>query len=401
MYLFLPRTLCALKRIVARDEHSRFGATTGVLIEAVGDAMYTATATNGKQLLSVQGMCPEKTPHWNAMQAATDEALETVLSIADFEKAFRVGDEYLRKEFAVVGLATKGDSIYLGIGDDMLHVRAVSGRFPKWRQVMPKGNPLYSVRLDPKMVADTMLALHDMGMESVVLFYYGDGATLGLRASSEDHLIEGALVPLVPSQRPEKTIPEKREPNEPDPAQDPDPEEYDPDECEQPEDDPEYLERLRQAVMIAKPDLSAENLRDAYDNITDCIDYLTELGVTIPDRYPVDTIEFRITDNPIMKQYASIKEQHPGMILAFRMGDFYEFFAEDAEIVAKELNLTLTTRDKTVAMCGFPHHSLEAHLKALLAAGHKVAICDEDPSTIPMTPKKRGRKKKEKCDSPS
>src|SRR5712692_5531331 len=85
---------------------------------------------------------------------------------------------------------------------------------------------------------------------------------------------------------------------------------------------------------------------------------------------------------PMMQQYREAKERHPGMLLLFRMGDFYELFDADAEVAARVLGLALTSRDKTVPMAGFPHHSLETHLHKLLRAGHKVAICDqvEDPA---------------------
>jgi DNA mismatch repair protein MutS len=84
----------------------------------------------------------------------------------------------------------------------------------------------------------------------------------------------------------------------------------------------------------------------------------------------------------MMQQYRVAKEQHPGMLLLFRMGDFYELFNSDAETAARVLGLTLTSRDKTVPMAGFPHHALDGHLRKLLAAGHRVAICDqvEDPA---------------------
>src|SRR5205809_4868246 len=84
---------------------------------------------------------------------------------------------------------------------------------------------------------------------------------------------------------------------------------------------------------------------------------------------------------PMMQQYREAKERHPGMLLLFRMGDFYELFDEDAGTAARLLGLTLTSRDKTVSMAGFPHHSLESYLRKLLQAGHRVAICDqvEDP----------------------
>jgi DNA mismatch repair protein MutS len=80
---------------------------------------------------------------------------------------------------------------------------------------------------------------------------------------------------------------------------------------------------------------------------------------------------------PMMQQYREAKERHPGMLLLFRMGDFYELFEEDADTAARVLGLTLTSRDKTMPMAGFPHHSLENHLRKLLHAGHRVAICDQ------------------------
>src|SRR5438445_7313527 len=85
---------------------------------------------------------------------------------------------------------------------------------------------------------------------------------------------------------------------------------------------------------------------------------------------------------PMMQQYEEAKARHPGMLLLFRMGDFYETFGIDAEAAAKLLGLTLTSRDKTIAMAGFPHHQLEAYLRKLLAHGCRVAICDqvEDPA---------------------
>ena len=91
---------------------------------------------------------------------------------------------------------------------------------------------------------------------------------------------------------------------------------------------------------------------------------------------------------PMMKQYMEMKEQNPGCLLFFRLGDFYEMFQEDAKIASKELDLTLTTRDRGKAeedrtpMCGVPYHSSEAYIARLVAKGYKVAICEqmEDPA---------------------
>ncbi len=90
---------------------------------------------------------------------------------------------------------------------------------------------------------------------------------------------------------------------------------------------------------------------------------------------------------PMMQRYAEVKAETPGSLLLFRMGDFYELFHEDAQVAAKVLGLTLTSRDKgstnPVPMAGFPYHSLDGYLQKLIAAGHKAAICDqvEDPKT--------------------
>src|SRR5579864_2160435 len=85
---------------------------------------------------------------------------------------------------------------------------------------------------------------------------------------------------------------------------------------------------------------------------------------------------------PMMQQYQDARARHPGMLLFFRMGDFYELFDADAELAAKVLGLTLTSRDKTIPMAGFPHHQLENYLHKLLQAGYRVAVCDqvEDPA---------------------
>src|SRR5262245_15930552 len=85
---------------------------------------------------------------------------------------------------------------------------------------------------------------------------------------------------------------------------------------------------------------------------------------------------------PMMQQYWDAKKRHPEMLLLFRMGDFYELFDKDAETASRVLGIALTSRDKSIPMAGFPHHSLEGHLRKLLQSGHRVAICDqvEDPA---------------------
>src|SRR5260370_38081085 len=80
---------------------------------------------------------------------------------------------------------------------------------------------------------------------------------------------------------------------------------------------------------------------------------------------------------PMMQQYREAKERHPGMLLLFRMGDFYELFFEDAEVASRVLRLTLTSRDGSIPMAGFPFRALDTHLRPLLRCGHRVAVCDQ------------------------
>src|SRR5947209_11994913 len=80
---------------------------------------------------------------------------------------------------------------------------------------------------------------------------------------------------------------------------------------------------------------------------------------------------------PMMQQYREAKARHPGMLLFFRNGDFYELFEEDAELGSGLLGITLTKRDKEIPMAGVPHHALDRYLARLLQAGHRVAICEQ------------------------
>src|SRR5262245_6374326 len=79
----------------------------------------------------------------------------------------------------------------------------------------------------------------------------------------------------------------------------------------------------------------------------------------------------------MMEQYREAKRRHPGMLLFFRNGDFYELFEDDAEVGARLLGITLTKRDKQIPMAGVPHHALDRYLARLLQAGHRVAVCEQ------------------------
>jgi len=86
-----------------------------------------------------------------------------------------------------------------------------------------------------------------------------------------------------------------------------------------------------------------------------------------------------------MRQYAAIKKEHPSALLFFRLGDFYELFFDDAVLASRELQITLTSRNKekgiAVPMCGVPYHAAEGYISKLIRKGFKVAICEqmEDP----------------------
>ena len=96
---------------------------------------------------------------------------------------------------------------------------------------------------------------------------------------------------------------------------------------------------------------------------------------------------------PLMRQYHKIKDEHEGAILLFRVGDFYETFADDAELVSKELGITLTKRNNgsdQTPLAGFPYHALDTYLPKLVKKGYRVAVCEqvEEPSDA----KNAGRK---------
>ncbi|MEM1446182.1 MAG: DNA mismatch repair protein MutS [Planctomycetota bacterium] len=83
------------------------------------------------------------------------------------------------------------------------------------------------------------------------------------------------------------------------------------------------------------------------------------------------------TDTPAMRQYRKFKDAHPGCVLFFRMGDFYEMFFEDAELAHGTLGVTLTQRTEGVPMAGVPYHAVEGYLRRMIQAGHRVAVCDQ------------------------
>src|SRR5437764_498384 len=111
-------------------------------------------------------------------------------------------------------------------------------------------------------------------------------------------------------------------------------------------------------------------------------------------REPAAPVDAAPRATPVMEQFLELKAAHPGCLLFYRMGDFYELFFEDAEIAARALGIVLTKRGKhlgrDIPMCGVPVHRADEYLHRLIAQGHRVAVCEqlEDPAEA----RKRGAK---------
>src|SRR5471030_2774759 len=109
---------------------------------------------------------------------------------------------------------------------------------------------------------------------------------------------------------------------------------------------------------------------------------------------PASSAEDAARVSPMMEQFLEIKAAHPGLLLFYRMGDFYELFFEDAEIASRALGIMLTKRGKhlgqDIPMCCVPIERSDEYLHRLIALGHRVAVCEqmEDPAEA----KKRGNK---------
>jgi DNA mismatch repair protein MutS len=108
---------------------------------------------------------------------------------------------------------------------------------------------------------------------------------------------------------------------------------------------------------------------------------LTSLPARRPEKPPQEKNSTELT--PFMRQWSAAKKLNPDALLFFRMGDFYELFYDDAALASRELQLTLTARDRerSIPMCGVPYHAVEQYLTRLLRKGYRIALCDqmEDP----------------------
>src|SRR6202163_2107579 len=118
-------------------------------------------------------------------------------------------------------------------------------------------------------------------------------------------------------------------------------------------------------------------------------------SIPVPPDEPAPSAEAPSRVTPMMEQYLEIKAAHPGLLLFYRMGDFYELFFEDAEIASKTLGIVLTKRGRhqgiDIPMCGVPVERSEDYLHRLIEAGHRVAVCEqtEDPAAARARGNKR------------
>ncbi len=117
-------------------------------------------------------------------------------------------------------------------------------------------------------------------------------------------------------------------------------------------------------------------------------------SIPLPPEDPTSASDAPSRVTPMMEQYLEIKAGHPGLLLFYRMGDFYELFFEDAEIASKTLGIVLTKRGKhqgqDIPMCGVPVERSEDYLHRLISAGHRVAVCEQTEN--PAEARARGNK---------
>ena len=224
MLLFIPRSLCALKRVAAKSEHARFGATQGIRI-ALASGLYRAEACDGHRAIVVQGMAPAEIPPWPGFKELPDDAFEAIILPKDLERACKIGEEFLQSRFGLLGIATMGNGVCLGLGTDVVTARTVEGRFPSLEKVIPKKRPLFSFRIDPKVLGETLLAVADLlpdGDRAVQCFYYGDGFPVGFCARNTETgmMIDALVVPLT-LPKPDTKAPKNKDAKEASPQGEP------------------------------------------------------------------------------------------------------------------------------------------------------------------------------------
>ena len=150
MLLFIPRSLCALKRVAAKEGHARYARPRRASASPWLSGVYRAEATDGRRAMIVQGLIPGEDPPWPGFKDLPDDACETVILPRDLERACKVGEDFLQSRFGLFGIATMGNDVCLGLGSELVTARTVEGRFPKIDQVIPRKRPLFTFSFDPE-----------------------------------------------------------------------------------------------------------------------------------------------------------------------------------------------------------------------------------------------------------
>jgi len=233
--LALPASLAALTRCAG--EESRY-SLAGVQLTDPGGGQYKVTVTDGRRLIHVQGYCPEtKTEPAGELGCPPDvpvyvprDAWDTMFRFAPKLLGYQ-RSTLLRpgEKNAPVRVARLSDArLLLSSMDRTLTTQQLEGKFPDWRQVMPKGNPIAVVSVQPKLLAETLTALAAMlgdEFQKVTLCFFKPGEPIGLVAKNSVACIDALLMPLTPPEmerdykpapryQPHEAtpLPEKREP---------------------------------------------------------------------------------------------------------------------------------------------------------------------------------------------
>lgn len=208
----LPTSLRALSPICASSEHSRFGATTGIQLECKPDNTYTATATDGRRLVVVEGSCKEADyPHMDALAAAPNTATTAVIPAKAWKetltKAEKIGKgRNVHEKFKETVAVVLGDQLTsfgaTNLEQQMFEqTRNVGGKFPNWRQVVPiESKAEYRINVDPILLAEVLKAVSDVGCDEetkrVVLHFHGNSPMVITARRENGPKVTGVVVPL-------------------------------------------------------------------------------------------------------------------------------------------------------------------------------------------------------------
>jgi hypothetical protein len=143
MLLFIPRSLCALKRVAAKAEHARFGVTQGIRI-ALRSRLYRAEATDGRRAMVVRGLVPIEDPPWPGFKDLPDDASEAVVMPRIWSGPPNSGTPSCRAASTWSAWPLRATTSTWGLGNDVINTRTVEGRFPNISQVIPKKRPLFT-----------------------------------------------------------------------------------------------------------------------------------------------------------------------------------------------------------------------------------------------------------------